>query len=82
MHTFVPLSHPFKASTVATAFMETIQKLLGNPKIIVSDIDPIFTVNVWKDIFVVLYLINKHNGLSGYLWLNGGITLPSILQQK
>ena len=29
-----------------------------------------------------LYLINKHNGSSVYLSLNGGITLPSILQQK
>eukprot|EP00253_Pinus_taeda_P035943 PITA_35943 len=31
---FCALSHPFKASTVSTAFMETIQKLHGNPKII------------------------------------------------
>ena len=111
---FCALSHLFKASTVATTFMETIQKLHGNLKIIVSDRDPIFTGNfwtdlfsclgtqlahnssyhpqsdgqieiviyVWKDIFVVLYLISKHNGSSGYLLLNGGITLPSILQQK
>ena len=40
---FCALSHPFKETTVATAFMETIQKLHGNPKIIVSDKDPIFT---------------------------------------
>ena len=40
---FCALSHPFNASTVATAFMETIQKLDGNRKIIVSDKDPIFT---------------------------------------
>ena len=44
---FCALSHPFKESTVATAFMETIQKLHGNPKIIVSDKDPIFTGNFW-----------------------------------
>eukprot|EP00253_Pinus_taeda_P008739 PITA_08739 len=31
---FSALSHPFKASTISTAFMETIQKLHGNPKII------------------------------------------------
>ena len=31
---FCVLSHPFKASTIATTFMETIQKLHGNPKII------------------------------------------------
>ena len=35
---FCALSHPFKASTVATAFMETVQNLHGSPKIIVSDI--------------------------------------------
>jgi hypothetical protein len=40
---FCAHSHPFKASTVATAFMETIQNLHGSPKIIVSDRDPIFT---------------------------------------
>ena len=34
---FCALSHPFKANTISTAFMETIQKLHGNPKIIVSD---------------------------------------------
>ena len=39
---FCALSHPFKASKVATAFMETIQKLHGNPKIILSNRDPIF----------------------------------------
>ncbi len=44
---FCALSHPFKANTVSTAFMETIQKLHGNPKIIVSDRDPIFTGNFW-----------------------------------
>jgi hypothetical protein len=39
--------HPFKASTFATAFMETIQNLHGSPKIIVSDRDPIFTRHFW-----------------------------------
>jgi len=42
---FCLLSHPFKASTFATTFLETTQKLHGNPKIIVSDRDPIFTRN-------------------------------------
>jgi hypothetical protein len=44
---FCALSHPFKASTVATAFMEIVQKLHGSPKIIVSDRDPIFTGHFW-----------------------------------
>ena len=34
---FCALSHPFKASIVATSFMETIENIHGNPKIIVSD---------------------------------------------
>jgi hypothetical protein len=44
---FCALSHPFKASAVATTFMETVQKLHGSPKIIVSDRDPIFTGHFW-----------------------------------
>ena len=111
---FCVLSHPFKVSTVSTAFMQTIQKLHGNPKIIVRERDPIFTGKFWTKLFsclgtqlahsssyhsqfdgkteivnkclegylIALYLINIHNGSNGCLWLNGGITLPSILQQK
>jgi hypothetical protein len=48
---FCALSHPFKASIVATAFMETVQKLHGSPKIIVSDRDPIFTRHFWTKLF-------------------------------
>ena len=44
---FCALSHPFNASIVATAFMETVQKLHETLKIIVSDRDPIFTENFW-----------------------------------
>jgi len=44
---FCALSHPFKVITVATTFMEIVQKLHGNPKIILSDIDPIFTRHFW-----------------------------------
>ena len=44
---FCGLSHPFKESIVSIAFMETIQKLHGKPKIIVSDRDLIFTGNLW-----------------------------------
>ena len=53
---FCALSHPFKESTVATAFMETIQKLHGNPNIIVSDRDPIFTGNFGQNYFLVWVL--------------------------
>jgi hypothetical protein len=51
---FCALSHPFKASTVATAFMEIVQKLHGSPKIIVSDRDPIFTGHFWTELFSCL----------------------------
>ena len=51
---FCALSHAFKASTIVTTFMEKNQKLHGNPKIIVSDIDPIFTGKFWKESFFFL----------------------------
>jgi hypothetical protein len=51
---FCALSHPFKASTVATAFMEIVQKLHGIPKIIVSDRYPIFTGHFWTELFSCL----------------------------
>jgi hypothetical protein len=51
---FCALCHPFKASTVATTFMETVQKLHGSPKIIVSDRDLIFTGHFWTKLFSCL----------------------------
>jgi hypothetical protein len=48
------LSHPSKANTVSTAFMETIQNLHGTPKIIVSDRDPILTGYFWTKLFSYL----------------------------
>ena len=50
---FCALPHPFNTSTVATAFMETVQKLHGTPKIIVSDRDPIFTGNFGQNYSLV-----------------------------
>jgi hypothetical protein len=51
---FCALSNPLKASTVATAFMETIQKLHGSPNIIVSERDPIFTGHFLTELFSCL----------------------------
>jgi hypothetical protein len=51
---FCALSHPFKASIDDIAFMETVQKLHGKPKIIVSDRDPIFTGYFWTELFSCL----------------------------
>ena len=53
---FCALSHPFKASTVSTEFMETIQKLHGNPKIIVVTEIP-FSLEIFgQNYFLVLVL--------------------------
>jgi hypothetical protein len=51
---FCALSHPFKASTFATTSMDTAQMLHGNPKIIVSNRDPIFTGHFWTKLFSCL----------------------------
>ena len=48
---FFALSHPLSASIVAATFINTIQKLHGSPKIIVSDRDPIFTRKFWTELF-------------------------------
>ena len=40
---FIPLAHPYIASTVARTFMDNIFKLHGIPHSIVSDRDAIFT---------------------------------------
>ena len=51
---FCALSHPFSVSIVVVAFINTIQKLHGNLKIIVSDIYPIFMGKFWTRLFSCL----------------------------
>ena len=60
---FCALSHPFKASTFATTFMDTIKKLHGNTKVILSDRDPIFTGNFWTELFSYLGTQLAHSSL-------------------
>lgn len=48
---FLPLSHPYSASQVATIFLANVFKLHGMPKTIVSDRDPIFTSSFWQELF-------------------------------
>jgi hypothetical protein len=48
---FIPLSHPYLASTMAKAFFDSIVKLHGIPCSIVSDCDLIFTSIFWKELF-------------------------------
>lgn len=44
----VGLTHPFTASTVASAFMDNIHKLHSMPESIISDRDKIFTSHFWQ----------------------------------
>jgi hypothetical protein len=48
---FIPLSHPYTAASVAWAFFDGIVRLHGFPSSIISDQDPVFIGNVWRDLF-------------------------------
>ena len=48
---FIALSHPYTAASVARAFFDGIVRLHGFPSSIVSDRDPVFTSNLWRDLF-------------------------------
>lgn len=48
---FVPLHHPFNAQKVAQAFLDHVFKLHGMPVQIISDRDPIFTSQFWRELF-------------------------------
>jgi Integrase zinc binding domain/Integrase core domain len=43
-------THPFSAATLAEKFLEIVHKLHGLPVKIITDRDPIFTSNFWKEL--------------------------------
>lgn len=48
---FIPLKHPYTASKVVELFVDTIYRLHGMPKALVSDRDPVFTSQFWHAVF-------------------------------
>jgi IS30 family transposase len=48
---FISLKHPYTAQGVAQVFLDTMVKLHGAPKTIVSDRDKVFTSSFWTQLF-------------------------------
>ena len=48
---FIPLGHPYTVASVAKVFFLEIVRLHGLPASIVSDQDPVFTSDFWKELF-------------------------------
>jgi Chromo (CHRromatin Organisation MOdifier) domain len=51
---FIPLSHPYTVWDIPQAFFDNIYKLHGFPTSIISDRDPVFTSNFWRELMKLL----------------------------
>jgi hypothetical protein len=70
---FLPLHHPYTASSVASVFMDAVYKLHGLPASIISDRDLIFISKFWQSLF-------KLAGTN--LWMSSSYHLQSDGQTK
>ncbi|CAM8925392.1 unnamed protein product [Rhodiola kirilowii] len=50
---FLAISHPYTAIEVAQIYMDNVFKLHGMPQSVISDRDPTFMSQVWKELFKV-----------------------------
>lgn len=48
---FIPIRHPYTALHIAKLFLDHVYKLHRLPKAIISDRDPVFTSNLWHELF-------------------------------
>ena len=48
---FIPVKHPYTASTIGQAFLDNVVKLHGLPNSIVSDRDTLFVSHFWTHLF-------------------------------
>jgi hypothetical protein len=48
---FIPLGHLYTATTVARVFFAEVVRLHGISATIVSDCDPVFTSEFWRELF-------------------------------
>jgi len=46
---FLSLTHPFTAKTVPAVLIESVYKLYGLPRVIISDTDGLFTSEFWGE---------------------------------
>jgi hypothetical protein len=50
---FVPIGHPYTATSMAKAFFDSIVRLHGIPESIVSDRDLVFMSKLWTELFTM-----------------------------
>ncbi|WVZ78347.1 hypothetical protein U9M48_026076 [Paspalum notatum var. saurae] len=79
---FIPLAHPYTATSVARAFFSEIVRLHGIPSSIVSDRDPVFTSSFWRELFKLTgtkYVVSFSSTVG---WPVGGeAKLPAVEHQ-